>query len=66
MSGSKPGDTASAKRARNAVAVAAVADVVADDRGFVAVEDDEVAPVRILQRLRRGGARFLVPAPCRG
>ena len=32
VSGSKPGETASAKRARNAVAIAAVADVVADDR----------------------------------
>ena len=46
--------------------IAAPTDVVADDRGFVAVEDDQIAAARILQRLRRGRAGLLVPVSCRG
>ena len=60
-SGSKPGETASPKRARNARGVAAVADVVADDRRLrPRSQHDQVVAAGILQRLRRGRARLLV------
>ena len=60
VSGLKPGETAPAKRARNASRSPPCADVVADDRRLVAIEHDEVAPLRILQRLRRRRARLFV------
>ena len=48
------------------VAIAAVADVVADRRGLGVVEHHEVRAAAGVERLGCRGARLLVPVPCRG
>ena len=58
-SGSKPGETALPNRSRNA-SRSPPANVVADDRRFAVVEDHEVVAA-VLDGLRGGGLRLLVP-----
>ena len=65
-SGSKPGETASPKCARNAGRIAAVADEVAHHVGFVFVADDEVVAARDTASPATPWRASPRGAPCRG